>query len=138
MTQGIRAYTIARFAKYLPQLGELGGTAFRAKVMEGVSKKFEISVASAATHYNHALKMQRLADPKSVEGLGRPEDKKGGRPVLNPVTVINARSGNVVAEGVSKGAAQLLIAKAGTLKNGANKLAIAADAEAEAQEEATA
>ena len=32
MTQGIRAYTNARFAKYLPQLAELGNAGFRAKV----------------------------------------------------------------------------------------------------------
>jgi len=134
MTKGIREYTNARFAKYLPkfQSSELTGAAFRAKVMEGTVAKFGISVASAATHYNHALKMTRLADEKSVEGLGRPEDKKGGRPVLNPVTVVNARSGKVVAEGVSRGAAQLVITKAGVLKNGANKLAIKEDLEAAA------
>src|SRR4051812_14824620 len=102
MTKGIREYTNARFVKFLPQLGDLGATAFRAKVMASVQKHFDISVASAATHYNHALKMQRLVDPKSVEGLGRDEDKKGGRPVLNPVNVINARSGSVVAEGISR------------------------------------
>lgn len=126
MTQGIRAYTNARFLKYLAvfQVGELSATEFRKKVMDGAVNKFGISVASAATHYNHALKMQRLADEKSVEGLGRPEDKKGGRPVENPVAVINTRSGRVVAEGISKGAAQLLILKAGTNKNGANKLSI--------------
>lgn len=127
MTKGIREFTNARFAKFLPQLAELGAAGFRKKVMDGVVAKFEISVASAATHYNHALKMQRLADPKSVDGLGRPEDKKGGRPVLNPVTVVNARTGTVVAEGISKGAGEILIAKAGTLKNGANKLAFAAE-----------
>jgi len=129
MTQGIRAYVNARFAKYLALFaaGELDGTAFRAKVMDGAVQKFGISVASAATHYNHALKMQRVADPKSVEGLGRPEDKKGGRPVENPVTVINTRSGRVVAEGISKGAAQLLILKAGELKNGDKRLSIAAE-----------
>lgn len=126
MTKGIREYTNARFAKYLPKFhaGELDGTAFRKKVMEGTVNKFGITPASAATHYNHSLKMQRLADPKSVEGLGRPDDKKGGRPVLNPVTVINVRSGKVVAENVSKGQAQIIIAKAGTLKNGENRLMI--------------
>jgi len=134
MTKGIREYTNARFAKYLPlfQAGELAAAAFRAKVMDGAVKKFEISVASAATHYNHALKMTRLASPTSVEGLGRPEDKKGGRPVLNPVTVVNTRSGKPVAEGVSKGAAEIMIAKAGTLKNGDFKLSIKSDEAVEA------
>lgn len=134
MTQGIRAYVNARFAKYLAafQSGELAGRDFRAKVMDGAVTKFGITVASAATHYNHALKMTRLADPKAVEGLGRPEDKKGGRPVLNPVTVVNARSGKVVAEGISKGAADIIIARAGVLKSGENRLAIKAADEAPA------
>lgn len=129
MTMGIRDWSNNRFAFYLPQLqsGELNGTEFRRKVMDSVVRRFEISLASAATHYNHSLKMQRLADEKSVEGLGRSEDKKGGRPVLNPVTVVNARSGKIVADGVSRGAADLLIAKAGTLKNGDNRLSIKAD-----------
>lgn len=134
MTQGIRDYTNARFAKHLPkfQAGELTGAAFRKKVMEETVAKFGISVASAATHYNHALKTTRLATPEMVEGLGRPEDKKGGRPVLNPVTVINTRSGKEVATGISKGAAEVLIVKAGVLKNGQPKLSIKVDAEAEA------
>lgn len=133
MTKGIREYTNARFAKYLPQFvsGELDKTAFRKKVMDGTVAKFEISVASAATHYNHALKAQRLADPKSVESLGRPEDKKGGRPVLNPVTVVKAKSGEVVVEGVSRGKATEMIAKAAA-KKGVAKLAIKEDLEAAA------
>ena len=132
MTQGIRAYTNTRFAKYLPQLqaGEMDGKAFRAKVMEGAVTKFGISIASAATHYNHALKMQRLADPKSVEGLGRPEDKKGGRKPIHTVDVIKVKTGEVVAAGVSKGAAEILIAKAAA-KRGVAKLAIKVE-EAEA------
>lgn len=130
MTTGIRSYTNARFAKYLPQLADLGNAGFRRKVMEGTVAKFGISVASAATHYNHAFKMAKLNDPASVAGLGRADDKKGGRPVQNPVTVVNGRTGTVVAEGVSKGAADMLIAKAGVLKSGANKLAIAETAEA--------
>lgn len=125
MTQGIRAYCNARFAKYLPQLQDLGNSGFRRKVMEGVVAKFGISVASSATHYNHAFRQAKLNDAASVAGLGRAEDKKGGRPVQNPVTVVNARTSTVVAEGVSMGAAKDLIAKAGVLKSGANKLAIA-------------
>ena len=140
MTQGIRSYVNARFAKYLPkfQAGELDGKSFRAKVMEGAVKHFGITQASAATHYNHALKMTRLADPKAVEGLGRPEDKKGGRSVLHPVTVVNARTGKVVVEGISKGAADIIIAKAGVLKNGENRLTIQVNAEAPAEEDVSA
>lgn len=125
MTQGIRAYTNARFAKYLPQLAELGNAGFRAKVMNGVVAKFEISVASAATHYNHALKTQRATDPASVAGLGRPEDKKGGRKPIHVVDVIKVKTGEVVASGVSKGAAELLITRAAASRKA--KLAIKAD-----------
>ena len=125
MTQGIRAYTNARFAKYLPQLAELGNAGFRAKVMNGVVAKFEISVASAATHYNHALKTQRAADPASVAGLGRPEDKKGGRKPIHVVDVIKVKTGEVVAAGVSKGAAELLITRAAASRKA--KLAIRVD-----------
>ena len=133
MTQGIRAYTNARFNKYLIGFiaGEFTGAEFRTKVMDGTVSKFGINVAAAATHYNHALKLARLSAPESIEGLGRSEDKKGGRPVLNPVTVVNTRSGKVLVDGVSKGAADLLIAKAGTLKNGDTKLSIKVDVVAE-------
>jgi hypothetical protein len=129
MTKGIREYTNARFAENLPKLTELGATGFRKAVMDAVIAQFTISVASAATHYNHALKEQRKTDPKSVEGVGRPEDKKGGRPVLNPVTVVKAKSGEVVVEGVSRGKATEMIQKAAA-KKGVAKLAIKEDLEA--------
>lgn len=130
MTKGIRAYTNERFAKFLSQVqaGELTGRDFRAKVMDGVVSKFEISVQAAATHYNHALKTFRAIDPESVAGLGRPEDKKGGRPVLHPVTVINARTGKVVADGVSLAAGKDMVVNGGLLVNGSYRLAIKAGA----------
>ena len=130
MTQGIRAFTNARFAKLLPQLAELGNAGFRAKVMQSVVDKFGISVASSATHYNHALKMTRAADPASVATLGRPADKKGGRKPIHVVDVIKVKTGEVVASGVSKGAAELLIAKAAASRKA--KLAVRVEAEATA------
>jgi hypothetical protein len=134
MTKGIRDFVLTTFAKHLPELasGKLDGKNFRAKVMGDAQKKFGITVASAATHYNHALKTQRETAPATVEGLGRPDDKKGGRPVLNPVSVVNARSGAVKAEGISRGAAMDMIKAAGTHKNGDAKLAIAVEEEATA------
>lgn len=139
MTKGIRDYVNARFAKHLPkfQSGEMSGRDFRAKVCDDAANKFGITLAAAGTHYNYSLKQQRAADPKSVEGLGRPDDKKGGRPVLHPVTVVNARSGKPVAEGISKGKALELIAKAGTLKSGENRLVIQVNVD-ESAEAATA
>jgi hypothetical protein len=126
MTQGIREFTNATFAANLPKLAELGNAGFRAKVMGETITKFNISVASAATHYNFSLKAQRLADPKSVAGLGRPEDKKGGRKPVHTVDVIKVKTGEVVASGISKGAAELLITTAEKKKKA--KLAIKVDA----------
>jgi len=112
MSKGIREFAVARFAKYLPQLTELGNAGFRRKVMDGIVAKYAISVASAATHYNHALKLQRATDPESVATLGRAEDKKGGRKPIHTVDVIKVKTGEVVAVGLSKAAAESMIAKA--------------------------
>ena len=112
MTKGIRSFTNTTFANTLPQLGELGAIAFRREVMAQVVMAFEISVASAATHYNHALKMARAADPESVKTLGRAEDKKGGRKPVHTVDVIKVKTGELVASGLSKAKAELLISKA--------------------------
>jgi len=120
--QGIRAFTIQTFMATLPKLAEIGPVAFRREVMDLTVMAFGVSVASAATHYNHALKTQRLADPKSVEGLGRPEGKKGGRKPTHTVDVIVVKTGELVASGVSKGAAQLMITAAAAKRKA--KLAI--------------
>jgi len=44
-----------------------------------IMEEYGITLASAATHYNHAFKTVKAANPNLVEGLGRAEDKKGGR-----------------------------------------------------------
>jgi hypothetical protein len=133
MTKGIREYSNARFAHYLPsfQAGELTAAAFRKSVREDVVAQFACTGNAASTHYNHSLKVQRAADPKSVEGIGRPDDKKGGRPVLHPVTVVKAKSGEVVIEGISRAKAGEMVAKAAA-KKGVAKLAIKEDLEAAA------
>ena len=142
MTQGIRAYVASRFAQLLPQFrsGELTGTAFRKAVMEGAVQEFGITVASASTHYNHSLTQMRLTDPRAVEGLGRPEGKKGGRKPKVTVDVIKVKTGEVVAAGVSRGAAEFMIAQAQLKKKA--KLAIfeqpADEAASAAAEEAVA
>jgi hypothetical protein len=138
MTKGIRAFTNAVFADTLPQLAELGNAGFRRKVIEATVAQFGISIASAATHYNHAFKVIKEADPELVTGLGRPEDKKGGRPVLHAVTVINTRSGKVVAEGISGAKAQDVITKGGTLKSGDLRYSIKVEPQAEPAAEAAA
>ena len=112
MTQGIREFTNATFNATLPQLAELGNIAFRAEVMNQSIMAFGISVGSAATHYNHALKQARITNPEAVAKLGRPEDKKGGRKPIHTVDVIKVKTGEVVATGLSKAKAELLISKA--------------------------
>ena len=116
MTQGIRAFVNATFKEQLANLPELGNIAFRAEVMNQAIMAFGISVGSAATHYNHALKQARIDSPEAVKGLGRPEDKKGGRKPIYTVDVIKAKTGELVAAGISKAKAELLISKAAASK----------------------
>jgi hypothetical protein len=79
MDKGIRAYADRKFIELLPQRGELGNTLFRKTVIADIMEQFGTTLASAATHYNHAFKEARKTVPQMIEGLGRPEDKKGGR-----------------------------------------------------------
>lgn len=118
MAKGIREYTNQRFSELLPKFhaGELDATAFRRQVMDNVVEHFGITVASAATHYNHSLKTQRAANAELVKNLGRPEDKKGGRKPIHTVTVIKVKTGEVVATGISRPAATLMIEKAAAKK----------------------
>ena len=136
MTQGIRDFTNETFFQLLPSLPELGNPGFRKVVMQATVAQFGISVASAATHYNHSLKAQREVDPSAVKSLGRPEDKKGGRKVVHCVDVIKVKTGEVVATGVSKATAQSLIATAEAKRKA--KLAIRVEAVAEVVAEPTA
>lgn len=72
-----------------PYVGPKANTVFRKNVMCYLMDEFGITLASAATHYNEAFKLVKEATPELVSGLGRPEDKKGGRKpkVTNTVTV---------------------------------------------------
>jgi hypothetical protein len=68
MDKGIRPFCDAKFVELLPT---------RVNVMEA----FGCTLASAATHYNHSF-IQARKNPELAAllvGLGRPEDKKGGR-----------------------------------------------------------
>jgi hypothetical protein len=79
MDKGIRPACNAKFLELLPQRAALGNTEFRRAVMACIMEDFGCSLASAATHYNHSFKVVKTSNPELVEGLGRPEDKKGGR-----------------------------------------------------------
>ena len=129
MDKGIRPACNAKFAELLPQRAALGNTEFRRAVMSFIVEEFGISVASAATHYNHAFKVAKEANPTAVEGLGRPEDKKGGRkpkqfavvldvsePVQTVFEVKKKSDGSVVASGLSFEDARELVNKAAAQK----------------------
>jgi hypothetical protein len=148
MDKGIRPACNAKFIELLPQRAQLGNTAFRKAVMDSIMEDFGCSLASAATHYNHAFKIARATHAEQLEGLGRPEDKKGGRKKKEPeqtapvegvvtteqepvaaaapvlYTVVKAKDKTVVAAGLTQEQADALIARAAAQKKA--KLEIAA------------
>lgn len=81
MDKGIRAYCNNKFVELNEQRrrGLMGNTLFRKSVMADVMEQFGCTLAAAATHYNHAFKTVKELNAELVSGLGRPEDKKGGR-----------------------------------------------------------
>ena len=145
MTLGIREFTNQLFISTLPELAALGNTEFRRSVMAQTCAAFEgVSIASAATHYNHAkteaAKVPELA--ALMVGLGRAEDKKGGRKPLHTVDVIKVKDGTVVAAGLSTAKAEAMIAAASAARKAKLAIkdveaAVAAPAETPAAEAAT-
>jgi hypothetical protein len=111
MTKGIREFVNEKFAALLPTRVNTreGNTAFRKAVMQSAMETFGISLASAATHYNHTLKFIKETDPTLIEGLGRPEDKKGGRKPIHTVQVIKVKTGEPVGEPMSMEKAKKLV-----------------------------
>jgi len=111
--KGIRVNVNHKFVELLPQRAAMGNTAFRKAVMSYAMEEFSITLASAATHYNHAFQVVRTATPDLVKDLGRAEDKKGGRkPKTATVeavveveqtvfTVLKKSDSTVIAEGLS-------------------------------------
>jgi len=104
-----------------------GNIAFRSAVLEYAISTFNVNRTAAATHYNHAFKKVKAEAPELVVGLGRSDDKKGGRKlggkntprdgsmveqVELTYTVVRAKDGAVVANGVTKTVAEELITKA--------------------------
>ena len=136
--KGIRIEANRRFLADLParENSTKGNTAFRKGVIAHIMEAFGVSLASAATHYNHAFQEARKAAltdatlATSLEGLGRPEDKKGGRKAKPEAavegavaeeqqtvfTVCKKSDGSVVAENLSFEAAQELVNKAAAAK----------------------
>jgi hypothetical protein len=87
MDKGIRPAAIAMFATLLATRVNTreGNTVFRKGVIAHLEEEFGITHAAGATHYNHAfIDAKKKAETDVVlaallVGLGRPEDKKGGR-----------------------------------------------------------
>lgn len=124
--KGIRAYTDRKFVELLPTRAAIGNTAFRKNVMFDIMEAFGITLGSAATHYNHAFIECKNVTPELVEGLGRPDDKKGGRKpkgtaltakeLLNETaaeqtefTVCKKKDGAVIAAGLTFEDAQKMV-----------------------------
>ena len=123
MTKGIRATCNAKFMELLPQRAALGNTAFRKAVMGCIAEQFGIPWSSAATHYNHSFQKCREVSPELVVGLGRPDDKKGGRKrkvveveiveaVQTEFAVKRCSNGATLAEGLSFEDARRMVQKA--------------------------
>lgn len=140
--KGIRVNVNNKFKELLPQRATIGNKRFRAEVIGYAMEEFGISLASAATAYNNAFIAAREiaktdeAMALALLGLGRAEDKKGGRkpkvkavadvndagetaPVQTVFNVLTKKDGTVVAEGVSFEAAQEMVAKAKAAKKSA-------------------
>jgi hypothetical protein len=87
MDKGIRAYARHFFVEQnelrrrglAAYTGPRANTVFRKTVILELIEQFGCTVAAAASHYNEALRTVRDAVPELVVGLGRDEDKKGGR-----------------------------------------------------------
>lgn len=145
MDKGIRINVNAKFNELnvernaKPADSKTRNKEFRRDVMLWAMQEFEITLASAATHYNHALKLAQTATPELVQSLGRAEDKKGGRKpksvaevtkevndfvdaeFVAPETfaVKKKKDGTVVAEGLTLDAAKSLCYKATQAKKAA-------------------
>lgn len=94
MDKGIRTGCNFKFNEMLAKRAEIGNKAFRKHVIMWVVEEYGVSIASACTHYNHSFKEVKRVAPELVEGLGRPEDKKGGRKPkakVEAVTVIETK-----------------------------------------------
>lgn len=149
MDKGIRPFAIANFQATLParENSAKGNTAFRKGVISAIMDSFGCTLAAAATHYNHAFIATREAAKTNetlaaqLVGLGRPEDKKGGRkkkaveatpaaevapqgdaaqaetaPEQTVFRVCKKSDGSVVAEGLSFEDAKALVEKAAAAK----------------------
>ena len=138
--KGIRVNVNHKFVELLAERATMAAdatkanTAFRKAVIAYAMEEFGITLASAATHYNHAFKEAKKVPElaEALAGLGRAEDKKGGRkPKAKVAAVVEGdvaevqqtefrvlrKSDNaVIAEALSFEQATALVNKAATAK----------------------
>lgn len=147
MAKGIRQAVNAQFLALAPsrlkgEFGDIsngtlsiGNVAFRKAIMDFQISTFGSNIASASTAYDHAKKAAEKIDPALVAGLGRAEDKKGGRKpgsknataeastvdapapvvveaVVQTYTVVRAKDGEVQGTGLTLDQANVMIEKA--------------------------
>jgi hypothetical protein len=100
MDKGIRPFAISKFIALAPARvnDRAGNTAFRKSLIATLMEEFGITLASAATHYNHAFIEAKKTHPALCEGLGRAEDKKGGRKAKSTVEATTADTALTVGE----------------------------------------
>jgi hypothetical protein len=81
-TKTVRAVAIEIFGAKLAERKEIGNRKFRRDILDYLMQNCGVTNAAATSHYNFAFQ-QYKNDPVRVhlvEGLGREEHKKGGRP----------------------------------------------------------
>ena len=106
--QAVKAQFITLAAARLAgEFGEINGKticagnkAFRKTITAYAEAEFGVSHASACTAYNFALQYCKTNHPELVVGLGRADDKKGGRP-KKVVAVVEATEPTAGGEVVS-------------------------------------
>ena len=136
MAKGIRNAVNNKFfelshKRIAGEFGDINGTlaegnrVFRREVMQFAVDTFGININSAAAAYNHAFKWTNSIAAELVAGLGRADDKKGGRkPTVEDMqaeqavvevktyTVSRKRDGAVQAVNLTLEAAQAMVDKA--------------------------
>ncbi len=126
MDKGIRAFARTHFAaqnalrvKGETYAGPKANTAFRKAVMVELMTQFGVTLASAATHYNEALIETRKKTPEAVLGLGRPDDKKGGRKKKDTPAAETPAEVNLSEAGTSLVLPATLVLETGAANDGA-------------------
>lgn len=133
MDKGIRCGTNFKFNEMLSLLPTIGGKAFRRTILDWTVEQYGVTMAASSAHYAYAFRQAKANTPELVEGLGRAEDKKGGRKSVKVTPALSVfvdaesivqdkfivrvkKTGAVVVDGVSFEAAQALISKAAAQK----------------------